>query len=134
VSDLDAPEEMEKTYALLAKREREVWEAIRMRDVNALASLSAPDYVSISQTEQLEWPAVVEHVRRGSLVSYSLGEMTFRTMTPEVVAIAFRATVTVERESEKPNSEAAILSIWVLRGGRWLSALAHEIFISSEHQ
>ncbi len=121
---------METTYALLAQREREVWEAIRVRDVKALASLSTPEYVSISQTGLLELPEVIEHVRRGSLVSYSLGEMTFRTLTPGVVAIAFTATVTTERETAARNNDAAILSIWVLRDGRWLSALAHEILIS----
>jgi hypothetical protein len=125
---------MEKIYALLAQRERDVWEALRARDVNALVSLSAPDYASISQVDLLELPAVIEHARQGSLVSYSLGEMRFRALTRDVVAIAFTATVTTERDSETQNNEAAILSIWVLRDGQWLSALAHEILISPARQ
>jgi hypothetical protein len=119
-------------FALLADRERQVWEAIRTRDVDALAALSAPDYVSIHEGGVLDWPAVVEHLRTNPLAAYDLGAMHFHALTSEVVAIAFTATVTRPVPCEPRQLRAAILSVWVLRGGQWLSTLAHEVLVSGE--
>jgi hypothetical protein len=116
--------------SLLADRERRVWEAIRKRDIESLEALSAPDYISISNDGMLEWPAVVEHIRAGSMVSYELGEMTFRHLSAEIVAIAFKAKVTTTQNSGISTIEAAILSLWALRNDQWLSTFAHEIVFS----
>jgi hypothetical protein len=122
--------ELRPLFALLADRERRVWEAIRTRDYDALAALSAPDYVSINESEVLEWPAVLEHLRTNPLATYELGAMHFHGLTPEVVAISFTATVTRPVPLEPRSIRAAVLSVWVFRSEQWLSALAHEVLVS----
>jgi hypothetical protein len=60
-----------------------------------------------------------------------MGTMSFRRISPEVIAVSFPVEASIQSAEGGKKIRAAVLSLWVLREGRWLSVLAHEIVTRS---
>jgi ketosteroid isomerase-like protein len=100
-------------------REKAVWEAIRMKQIEKLRSLMAPDYSAIYPFGYRDLQKELDHSGTGYLVKYSLEPLQATHPNSTLAILLYRATATiVDNGQEKPITLHAS-SVWVKQDSVW---------------
>ena len=108
-------------------RERELWEAYAANDRGRLAALVDPLALDVGpQGAVLERERVLDAVARMEIASYSIVDLTVRTLG-EVEVVTYRAHVEgAYGGAPFPTRDVAVTSVWALIDRGWRLVHRHE--------
>ena len=115
----------------LVDMERQYWQAIKDKDVNAAMELTDDQCIVAGATGVA---SIDREAFAGMLNSSAwtrnefefIGDVQVRLLTDDVAIVGYRVTEQLTVEGKPLTLEAADASTWVRRDGRWLCALHTE--------
>ena len=115
----------------LVDMERQYWQAIKDKDVNAAMELTDDQCIVAGATGVA---SINREAFAGMLNSSAwtlnefefIGDVQVRLLTDDVAIVGYRVTEQLTVEGKPLTLEAADASTWVRRDGRWLCALHTE--------
>jgi hypothetical protein len=115
------------TQADLEAKERQVWDAIKAKNWDALGSMLADDFVIVGSDGVHDKAGTLEQLKKYDLTEYTFSDIKFVKVDADLAVLTYTAT---EKSSYggKPSSgkPSRASSAWVNRGGKWLAAYHQE--------
>jgi hypothetical protein len=111
--------------ALIRDLETKSWDAWKAQDAAFFEGFLSPDHIEVHGYGVVDKAAVVAGVRsaRCSVSSFSLGPMSLVALSPDTVAVTYRAEQDTKCGAAKVPSPVWATSVYVKRSGKWLNAL-----------
>jgi hypothetical protein len=103
---------------LLIDNSRATWEAYKNRDIAAIKSLTADEYVSYSQTGPSNLQQDIETIGKLTIESFTIDEPKVTWATKDVGILRYRCNLKGSFEG-KPFKPVYATEVWVNRGGKW---------------
>jgi uncharacterized protein (TIGR02246 family) len=114
----------------LAKLERQYWQAVKDKNIEAMAQLTDERCtVAGAQGAQSMDRAHLKQMMKSatwSLREFDLTDIEVRPITDDVAVVSYQVREDAEVDGKPAALEAADTSVWVRRDGRWLCALHTE--------
>ncbi|MDQ6689729.1 MAG: nuclear transport factor 2 family protein [Gemmatimonadota bacterium] len=112
----------------LVDRERQYWQAIRDKDVNAAMELTDDQCVvagaqGVATIDRAAFAGMLNSPAWTLNEFEFVGDVQVRALTDDVAVVAYKVREDLTVEGKPLTLEAADASTWVRRDGRWLCAL-----------
>ncbi|HKF41580.1 MAG TPA: nuclear transport factor 2 family protein [Thermoanaerobaculia bacterium] len=109
--------------------EQQLWEGWKRHDLPAIKKLTAPEYVSISESGTTPWAGIEKTFADYRLDDYGIGPIHVQRASPDVVILSYQAEIRGAVSGKPVSRRVAESSVWVRRAGKWLNIYLHEITI-----
>jgi hypothetical protein len=107
--------------------EKQVEEALKKKDWNTFDGLLAEDCVVAGSDGIQRKPEVLQDLKANfSLSDFSMADVNVVTVNKDVALITYRATGKGSYKGEDWSGQAYASSVWVKRGGKWLTVLRQD--------
>jgi len=106
--------------------EKKAWVAWQNRDLASIKRLCAPDYISTDGKGTVTLTDIERSISNTQIRDYNLGEMKGVCLSKDVVVLYFPAKVSGTEFGKTIPRYLSVSSVWVRRGGKWLSVFVHE--------
>jgi uncharacterized protein (TIGR02246 family) len=106
----------------LIAREKEVWEAIKKKDLNRFASFLAEDQVYVSSDGVRSKAETVKSIADASIPEVKLDDWKVMFIDRDAAIVTYRVTATPPAcGPEMAAPVARNTTVWAKRGGKWLA-------------
>ena len=122
-----APIDVELTQ--ITQLERDMWEAWRKHDLDALRALTSPDYVTVNEFGRSTWAEVEAGFGDATLNGFTLGEMNTVRVSRDVILLSYPAEIQGTFKGADISRKVAECSVWRREKGRWRNVFLHEITV-----
>ena len=110
----------------LIDRERELWEIVKNKQVEAFRKYYADDYSGVSSDGVRDINQEVEGVRIVDLKDYSLSDTKVVFPNKDTAILTYKVTVRGSYQGHDISGVYYASSVWVNKGGKWLAVLHTE--------
>ena len=120
----------------LIAKERQVWEAYRVRDAKALGQLLAEDFYAIEDVdgEIMTKKEALEGLNGLDLKNFQMENFKVFKINEGSAIVRYKVKVTGEAKSHPMTSHwSMVSSVWVKRSGKWQNLSYQETWIEQEH-
>ena len=117
--------EVEKLIGL----EQQLWEGRKRHDLPAIKKLTAPEYVSVSESGTTTWAGLEMTFPDYRLDDYGIGPIHVQRASTDVVILSYQAEIRGAVSGKSVSRRIAESSVWIRRAGNWLNVYLHEITI-----
>ncbi len=131
-----APKEKAVFDDELITKERQVWEAYRVRDAKALGQLLAEDFYAIEDVdgEIMTKKEALAGLNELDLKNFQMEDFKVISINEGAAIVRYKVKVTGEAKRHPMTSHwSRVSSVWTKRGGQWQNLSYQETWIEQEH-
>jgi uncharacterized protein (TIGR02246 family) len=103
--------------------EREYWDAVKRKDADTVARLSAESCLVVGSQgiREIERDEIARMATQHELDGYSVTDRSARVLPfgDDVAVVAYEVESTMTRDGKRSNTRAYDSSVWVRDGGEW---------------
>jgi hypothetical protein len=110
----------------LIDRERELWEIVKNKQVDAFRKYYADNYSGVSSDGVKDINQEVEGVRNVDLKNYSLSDTKVVFPNKGTAVLTYKVSVEGSYQGQDISGVYYASSVWVNQGGKWLAILHTE--------
>jgi hypothetical protein len=110
----------------LIDREKELWEIVKNKQVDAFRKYYADNYSGVSSDGVRDINQEVEGVRNVDLKDYSLADTRVVFPNKDTAVLTYKVTVRGSFQGQDISGVYYASSVWVNQGGKWLAILHTE--------
>ncbi len=115
------------TQADIEAKERQSWEHLKAKNWDAFAATLADDFVFVGGPGVFGKTETVDTLKKMELLEYTLTDMRFLKVNPDLAVITYTATEKSTYEGKTTQGKPMRNSTaWINRGGKWLVAYHQE--------
>lgn len=115
------------TQADIEAKERQSWEHLKAKNWDAFAATLADDFVFVGGPGVFGKTETVDTLKKMELLEYTLTDMRFLKVNPDLAVITYTATEKSTYEGKTTQGKPVRNSTaWINRGGKWLVAYHQE--------
>ena len=111
---------------VLIDRERELWEIVKTKQIDAFRKYYADNYSGVSSDGVKDINQEVEGVRNVDLKNYSLADTKVVFPNKGTAVLTYKVTVEGSYQGQDISGVYYASSVWVNQGGKWLAVLHTE--------
>jgi uncharacterized protein (TIGR02246 family) len=116
----------------LIAREKEVWEAIKTKDLKRFASFLAEDQVYVSSDGVRSKAETVKNLADSTVPEIKLDDWKVTLIDRDAAIVTYRATATPPAcGPETAAPVARNTTVWAKRGGKWLAVFHQDTTVAS---
>jgi hypothetical protein len=114
---------------LIIKRSKEVWEAYKTRNVQAMKALSGEDYVAFTQAGPSNLQQDIATINQLTIEAYTVDDAKVLRPAKDVAILRYKCDLKGTMDG-KPFKPVYATEVWVNRGGKWVIVSYSETLVS----
>jgi hypothetical protein len=103
------------------QRETAVWQAVKVKDMDAFAASMSPDFVGVYSEGTHDRERELRIVRNQALRSFAIGNFHARLVDPNDMLVTYSADVQGMEDGSSFSGRYWNTSWWHQSGGKWLT-------------